>query len=179
MLILTLLFAIPIIISIVCKKYKVTIFSAVCAIPAAANLCLNLLGYSFTPHTDHIIVIASFIVCIFCIIASVPTTKWITILLCTIITIPVLTFLSLVRDYSVEVTIDETEYSASYCGFNVGPTVVSYHEKYNSVFYKYEPSFYSGLICMGGVEDIGEQIKLGEVTEFCATTDDVYVELEK
>ena len=175
MLALVAIFALPIIISLVLKRYKVTVFSALCAIPATTTLAINLMGYSFAPEVDYAIFLASILLCALCFIASLPSQKVIAILLCMLIVIPVIIFVTMVHDYSVTVTIDQEEYVASYCGFNIGPTYVSYHKKCNSVLYEYEPSFYSALLSMGSAESIGysivEYLEEG-ITEFYSSPED-------
>ncbi len=151
---ITSLFLLPIIVSLVCKQYKVTVFSAVCAVPIAITAVLNFMGYTFIDDIAYAIEFTSIILVAVAIILSLPIKKGILIAVCIILAIPVITVFSMGRNYSVEVNIDGTEYMASYCGFNVGPTSVGYHEKCNSVMYKYEPSFYSALICMGSPECI-------------------------
>ena len=175
MLTLAALFALPIIVSIVCKNYKITVFSSLCAIPACITSVLNLLGYSFAAEVDYAIFLVSILLCILCFIATFPSKKGLAVILCILITFPIIAFVTLVRDYSFEVTIDGEEYAASYCCFNVGPTTVGYHEKCNKLFYKYEPSFYSALLCMGSPECIGncmlEYLEEG-ITEFYSSPED-------
>ncbi|MBR6649847.1 MAG: hypothetical protein IKL36_00380 [Clostridia bacterium] len=173
------LFLFPIIASVLCKKYKHAIFSGVCAIPCIVIMVTYACGYVFTTEITSIVKIVSVILLAVCSVVSMP----IIIAKVAVGLIAVLGVLIILFDIStsasVDVVIDGKEYEACFSSFNVGPTVVSYHEKENPLICKRYPAFYSSLLSMGSEEDMKQAIVDGEVGEFVNSSDEAVDDLLK
>lgn len=173
------LFLLPIITAVFSKKYKLAVISGICAIPCIVAMVTYACGYVFTTEITSIVKLASVILLAVCSVASMPV-KMAKVAVGLVAVLGVLIILfDISASASVDVVIDEKEYEACFSSFNVGPTVVGYHEKVNPLMCKNHPAFYSSLFSMGSEEDMKQAIVDGEVGGFINSSDEAVDDLLK
>lgn len=166
------LFLFPIIASVLSKKYKLAIFSGVCAIPCIVIMVTYACGYVFTTEITSIVKLVSVILLAVCSVVSMPIIMArVAVGLIAVLGVLIILF-DISTSASVDVVIDGKEYDACFSSFNVGPTVISYYDKVNAVINYREPSFYGALFSMGSEEDMKQAIIDGEVSEFVNSIDE-------
>ncbi len=166
------LFLFPIIVSIAVKKYKLTIVSTVCAVPCIAASVMYTMGYVLTVDTIIIMKIVSVALLAVCSIVATPSSiAKVAVGIVSALAVLIILF-DISTSASVDVVIDGKEYKAYFSSFNVGPTIVSYHEKVNPLMCKNHPAFYSSLLSMGSEEDMKQAIVEGDVGGFINSNDE-------
>ncbi len=173
------LFLFPIIVSIAVKKYNLAIMSAVCAVPCIVSSVMYAMGYVLTVDAMMIVKIVSVVLLAVCsVVVTPPRIAKMTVGLVAVVAVLIILF-DISTSASVNVVIDGKEYEACFSSFNVGPTVVSYHEKINPLMCKNQPAFYSSLLSMGSEEYMKQAIANGDVGGFIDANDECVDDLLK
>ena len=160
-----LLFAFPILISTISKNKKSTIFTLICTAPALILNIIKLIGYGLSPAVeDHTLWLFAFLLIASTVFSVKPA--WAKVMIVIFFLLFFLLVFTLFQRYSVDVVIDDIEYSASIPYFHKGITEVVYNEKVFGPIYKSKPSFYAATFNLGSVESAGNKVLNGDVVGF-------------
>ena len=160
-----LLFAFPIIIPAVSKNRKGLIFSLICFAPVLLLNIIKLIGYGFSPAVeDHTLCFFALLLIASTVFSVKPA--WPKVMIVIFFLLFFLLVFTLFQRYSVDVVIDDIEYSASIPYFHKGITEVVYNEKVFGPIYKSKPSFYAATFNLGSMESAGNKVLNGDVVGF-------------